>query len=138
MPSIIFKTHRNNIDIVARDRRWPTAAEVFSILLTFGLTVLAWIFFRASTVQQAFGIVKKIFSKSLLSIPQVNLSEMVIAAFCIVVFMVIEWFGRREQYAIAHLDVKLKKPWRYALYYSIALAVFWFAGGEQQFIYFQF
>jgi len=99
---------------------------------------LAWIFFRASTVQQAFGIVKKIFSKSLLSIPQVNLSEMVIAAFCIVVFMVIEWFGRREQYAIAHLDVKLKKPWRYALYYSIALAVFWFAGGEQQFIYFQF
>jgi len=34
MPSIIFKTHRNNIDIVARDRRWPTAAEVFSILLT--------------------------------------------------------------------------------------------------------
>ncbi len=138
MPSIIFKTHRNNIDIVARDRRWPTAGEFFSILLTFGLTVLAWIFFRAATVQQAFGIIKKIFSKSLLSIPQVNLSEMLIAILCIFVFMVIEWFGRREQYAIAHLDTKLKKPWRYALYYSIAIAVFWFSGGEQQFIYFQF
>jgi alginate O-acetyltransferase complex protein AlgI len=138
MPSIIFKTHRNNIDIVARDRRWPTSGEVLSILVTFGLTVFAWIFFRAATVQQAFGIIKKICSKSLLSVPQVNLSEMVIAAFCIFVFMVIEWFGRREQYAIAHLDIKLKKPWRYALYYSIALAVFWFSGGEQQFIYFQF
>lgn len=138
MPSIIFKTHRNNIDIVARDRRWPNAGELFSMLLTFGLTVFAWIFFRAANVHQAFSIIKKIFSKSLLSMPQVNLSEMVVAAFFIFIFMVIEWFGRREQYAIAHLDIKLKKPWRYALYYCIALAIFWHAGGEQQFIYFQF
>ena len=138
MPSIIFHTHRNNIDIVARDSRWPSIGEAFSIMLTFGLAVFAWIFFRANNLHHAFGIIKKIFSGSLLSRPQVNPSEMLVAAFCIFVFMAIEWFGRREQYAIAHLDLKLKKPLRHALYYSIMLAILWFAGSEQQFIYFQF
>ena len=138
MPSIILRTHRNNIDIVARDRRWPTVGETFSILLTFGLTVFAWIFFRANNLHQAFAIIKKIFSGSLLSRPQVNPSEMLIVFFCVAIFMTIEWFGRREQYAIAHLDIKIKKPLRYALYYSIMLAILWFAGEEQQFIYFQF
>ncbi len=138
MPSIIFHTHRNNIDIVARDRRWPTMGEVFSIMVTFGLTVFAWIFFRANNLQHAFAIIKKIFSGSLFTMPQVNLSEVMIAIFCIAIFMSIEWFGRREQYAIAHVDIKLKKPLRYGLYYSILLAILWFAGGEQQFIYFQF
>ena len=138
MPSIVFKTHRNNIDIVARDRRWPTVGEIFSILLTFSLTVFAWIFFRAKNLGHAFAIIKKIFSGSLLSRPQVNPSEMLIAAFCIFIFMSVEWLGRREQYAIAHLDIKLKKPLRHALYYSIMFAILWFAGKEQQFIYFQF
>lgn len=54
------------------------------------------------------------------------------------VFVLIEWLGREGQYALAQLGLKWKKPVRYALYYSILLAIYLFSGKGQEFIYFQF
>jgi len=56
----------------------------------------------------------------------------------VLLFVLIEWHGREEQFAIAHLGLKWKKPLRYAMYYAIIIAIFWFGGEKQQFIYFQF
>jgi hypothetical protein len=53
-------------------------------------------------------------------------------------FIIIEWFGREQQYALANLGIKWKRPLRYAMYYTLIIAIFWFGGKEQQFIYFQF
>jgi hypothetical protein len=53
-------------------------------------------------------------------------------------FVIIEWSGRSEQYAIARLGFTWKRSIRHAMYYSIILAIFWFMGEQQQFIYFQF
>jgi len=138
MPSIIFNTNRNNLDIVAQNKKWPSLKEVFYILITFGLTVLAWIFFRANNVGHAFAIIRGIFSRSLFAMPQIQPSLILPIILLVLLFMTIEWLGRREQYAIAHLDIKLAKPLRHAFYYSLMLAILWFAGKEQQFIYFQF
>jgi hypothetical protein len=52
--------------------------------------------------------------------------------------MIIEWFGRENQYAIEKLGIKWKRHFRWAIYYMIIIIIFWFAGKEQQFIYFQF
>jgi len=54
------------------------------------------------------------------------------------IFFLIEWLGREGQYAIANLGLKWKRPIRYAMYYAIVIAIFWFGGNKQQFIYFQF
>jgi len=54
MPSIIFKTNRNNLEIVAKGKYLPTIKEFIAISITFSLTVFAWIFFRASDVTHAF------------------------------------------------------------------------------------
>lgn len=43
MPSIILKTNRNNLEIVAMNKLIPSLRDVFNILLTFSLTVFAWI-----------------------------------------------------------------------------------------------
>ena len=56
----------------------------------------------------------------------------------LLIFVIIEWIGRNEQYAIAKLGFTWKRPLRYAMYYSIILAIFLFMGEQQQFIYFQF
>jgi hypothetical protein len=56
----------------------------------------------------------------------------------IIIFVIIEWLGREQQYAIAKLGMRWKSPFRYAMYYAIIIAIFWFAGEDQQFIYFQF
>ena len=69
MPSIIFNININNKEIVAKGKVFPTFKEIMQISITFILTVFAWIFFRAETVKVAVAFLKKIFSKSLFSIP---------------------------------------------------------------------
>ena len=113
--------------------------ELSMILLTFGLTVLAWIFFRAENLGHAFSYIAEIFSTSLLDIPRfTGMKSALVSLVLICVLLVIEWLGRDQQYAIQHLGFKWKRPVRYSFYYAILLAIFWFSGKEQAFIYFQF
>lgn len=136
MPSVILKTNRNNLEIVAKGKTLPTVKESFQMIITFSLVVFAWIFFRAENISHANSYISGIFSKSLFSIPQIRPVKLILL---IVVFMIIEWWGRQEQYAIAKLELRWNKPFfRYAFYYAIIIALFWFGGKEQQFIYFQF
>ena len=112
---------------------------IFPNSRTFFLTVFAWIFFRAENIQHAFSYTATVFSKSLFDLPHFTGMRLAFTTFVlIVIFIVIEWLGRSEQYAIARLGLHWKKPYRYALYYSIIIAIFWFMGAQQQFIYFQF
>lgn len=139
MPSIVFNTNRNNLDIVARGKYLPTIREFFAILLTFSLTVFAWIFFRAANVTHAFSYISEIFSSSLLTVPYFpEIGKAVPIVFLTSIFVIVEWFGREQQYAIAHLGVKWYRPLRWAIYYIIILVICLFEGSEQQFIYFQF
>jgi D-alanyl-lipoteichoic acid acyltransferase DltB (MBOAT superfamily) len=139
MPSIIFNTHRNNLETVAQGKTLPTVKEFFSIVLTFALTVFAWIFFRANNVEHAFSIISRIFSSSLFTIPSFDqIWRSVPIMIIIAAFMIVEWMGREQQYAIAKLGIKWNKPVRWAMYYTIILLTLYFAGSKQQFIYFQF
>lgn len=135
MPSILLKTNRNNLDIVAKGKNFPSLKEVVSIGITFGLTVLAWIFFRSESAGYAVDYIAKIFSRSLFTIPFIR-PQMLISV--IIIFLLIEWQGREHQYAIANLGLKWPKMVRWAIYYAIALAIFASFGSDQQFIYFQF
>ena len=72
MPSIIFNTNRNHIDIVAKGNYLPSIREFFMMLSTFFLTVFAWIFFRSASLSDAFSFIKGIFSSSLFSIPSIH------------------------------------------------------------------
>jgi len=135
MPSIILNTNRNNLDIVAKEKNLPSLKEFAMILLTFNLTVFAWIFFRADNIGHAYAYISGIFSNSLFSVPTVLPKTILILLF---LFVVVEWLGREGQFAIANVGMKYKRPVRYAMYYAIIIAIFWFGGKEQQFIYFQF
>ena len=139
MPSIIFKTNRIHLDIVAKGKYFPTFKEVIAIALTFGLTLFAWIFFRANDVNHAFSYISEILSVSLFSIPEFpGVKKVWPLVILIVLFLMVEWIGREQQYAIARVGSGWKRPLRWAFYYSIVMIIFLFAGKEQQFIYFQF
>ncbi|MFZ4414795.1 MAG: MBOAT family O-acyltransferase [Bacteroidales bacterium] len=139
MPSIIFNTHRNNLDIVARGKYLPSLKDAAAILLTFCLTVFAWIFFRANNVTHALTYISEIFSASFFTFPDFQgVEKSLPIILLIVLFTIIEWLGREHQYAIAHFGLIRRKPLRWAVYYAIIFAIFYFGGKEQQFIYFQF
>ncbi len=139
MPSIIFNTNRNNLETVAQGKYFPTVKEFISMVITFSLTVFAWIFFRANNLDHAFHYIARIFSGSLFTVPTFwEIWKSVPIMYLTGAFLVVEWLGREQQYAIARLGARWYKPVRWAMYYGIILIIFYFAGSKQQFIYFQF
>ncbi len=139
LPLLITNSNRKNLEIVAMGNSLPTAKETFSMLTTFGITVFAWIFFRADSIGHAFRFISGIFNTSVFSFPEFDGSGRAFSTIILVlIFLLIEWQGREQQYAIAKFGLKWKRPVRYAFYYSIIIAIIWFGGKEQQFIYFQF
>lgn len=135
LPSVFLKTNRNNMDIVAQNSFFPSIKDVLSMLLTFLLTTIAWIFFRSTTLTQAFQIIQDIFSSSIFSIPSILPKLPIIL---IGIFIILEWFGRRDSFAIQTLFLKSPRIFRWSFYFSLVTAIVFFSGKEQAFIYFQF
>ena len=137
MPSIVLSTNRVNLEIVAKGKNWPTLKELFSMLLTFTLTVFAWIFFRANDLSHALVYISGIFTKSLLSVPAYKPPYLF---FLLLFFILIEWMGREQQYALQKIGLPWKKTIRWLFYYTIIIVTFYFSvsTSNQAFIYFQF
>ncbi|MNY60741.1 hypothetical protein D3C86_1973340 [compost metagenome] len=56
----------------------------------------------------------------------------------LLLFIVLEWKGRRDDFAIQKTGFKQNKVLRRVFYILLALIIVLFAGKEQEFIYFQF
>ena len=139
LPLLLSNNNRNNLETVAKGKTLPNVKELAFMILTFGLTVFAWIFFRANDVGHAINYISEIFSSSLFSTPKINdLKSALLTLVLVSIFVLVEWKGREGQHAIAHLGIKWTRPLRFVMYYAIIIAIFWFGGKEQQFIYFQF
>lgn len=138
LPLLLSNNNRNYMDIVAKGKMMPGLGDFLRILLTFGLTMLAWIFFRAENISQAINMISEIFSSSLFLNPDYISGNALILLIIITVFVVIEWFGREGQHAIADTVKKWSIFFRWGFYFVIITLLFVFSGDEQEFIYFQF
>jgi len=134
MPLLLADKNRQNLEVVAMDRLLPSFKEFFKILLTFGLTCFAWIFFRAESVTQAVLYIKRIIDPALFIIPK----PFPFKVFSLVAVMfVIEWINRGKNHG---LEIDQFKPWiRRILYLVIIYIILRYANfGNNEFIYFQF
>ena len=139
LPIFITNNNRNNIDTVAKGKYLPSVREFLLMSLTFGLTVFAWIFFRAENISHAFSYISEIFSNTLFTYPTYDKDDSKKTIFILLfIFIIIEWIGREKQFAIQQLGLKWVWPLRLTMYFIILIIIFWFGGSEQQFIYFQF
>jgi D-alanyl-lipoteichoic acid acyltransferase DltB (MBOAT superfamily) len=137
MPSIIFKTNRSNLEIVAKGKSLPSLRELFDILLTFSLTLLAWIFFRSASVGQALQIIGGIFSKDLFKMPQTSPRPVILVI--IILFVIIEWIGREGRYAIENIGIRWTPVLRWSFYSFIIVCIgMYMQTSGSDFIYFQF
>lgn len=135
LPLLLLQKNRVHTDVVAQNTLFPSVTEVLKMLITFGITVLAWVFFRASTISEAINYLGYLFSRSLFTIPEVRPSFLIIF---ILVFLAVEWRGRRQLYALETLWLGYPKALRWGIYYVIVMLIFLFGGKQQEFIYFQF
>ena len=139
LPLLLTNKNRDNLDVVAQNKYLPNAKELLKMFVTFWLTVLAWVFFRANNVSHAINYLKEIFSKSLFDAPDFSNRSHAFETLILVGFLiVIEWLGRHDQFGIEKFALNWNRSLRIGFYLLIVCLIFLFLGKEQEFIYFQF
>ncbi|PYE81703.1 D-alanyl-lipoteichoic acid acyltransferase DltB (MBOAT superfamily) [Winogradskyella epiphytica] len=134
LPLLLTNRNRVNTDLIAQGNYFPSLKEASQMFLTFLLTTIAWVFFRADSVGHAISYLQHIFSSSLFFKFEIFPSTILIL---VMFFLITEWLGRSGNYALEKIDF-LFKPLRWAFYILLIILMFSFTGEEQQFIYFQF
>ena len=132
LPLVIFDRRSRHDDIVAAGRYVPRLKEAFGIMVTLGLVLLAWIFFRADSVTDAFEIISRLRFVGLFDIADLSGG----LPYVIGIFLV-EWIQRHKQHP---LQIEfMPAALRWAVYYLLIIVIF-IEGytGHAPFIYFQF
>ena len=144
LPLLLTNSNRKNLGIVAEGKLLPSIRELFAMLTTFGLTVFAWIFFRAENLSHAFSYIQSMFSKTLFTIPVQDLKYISVGAHIIyvcllvVLFILLEWVQRNKDHS---LQININSRYRilkHIFYYTLIVLIILYGGGDQEFIYFQF
>ena len=138
IPLLLSNNNRNNLNVVAEGKILPSLRELIAMLTTFSLTVFAWIFFRAENINHAFSYIGGVFSSSIISMPEFNgMDNALIILWLMVGFLVIEWLGRNDKFALEKVLTNIKLI-RILIYIILITSLFLFATNPQDFIYFQF
>lgn len=131
LPLILMGKNRRYTDTVASGKLLPSAKEICQIALTFFLATIGWIVFRADSIEHLCLFIKTMFSRSLLTIPQISINFVYI-----IILILVEWITRERKY---EFDIHIKsKVCRYFIYYTIGLACVLLSTQQENFIYFQF
>ena len=140
LPLLLTKKNRNNLEVVAQGRVLPNLKELFSILLTFSLTVFAWVFFRAENLSHAVQYILDVFKNPGSFLLLSNYTAYAFTINLLVVFLLLEWLGRLEPFALSKM-FNIKSPLiRKSLYMVLTIIIlFEFSSNPpQEFIYFTF
>ena len=111
--------------------------EALQIALTFFLTVIGWIIFRAETMTQAVEYLTAMFTNKFFDASTIDGKMSLL--FCLLL-MLVEWVQRNKQHA---LQFPNKYVFKYSIirnliYVIIVYLLFIYSGKVQTFIYFQF
>lgn len=134
IPVLLTNTNRNHLDQVAGNRLLPSLREVFQMIFTFGMVLVAWVFFRAESVYLALSYIKRMlvnlqFSIEYLSIGRYSVEFLLM----IIVFIGIEWFHRQYEHPFIG-----RFKWIKIAVIIILLLTLGVYSDQQDFIYFQF
>ena len=105
-------------DVVAQGRLVPSLRETGAMLGTFLLAVLAWVFFRADSLAQAWGYLARFLTSpggglDTSYVPYIGLCAALLA---------VEWLERDQTFALRKI-VRLPVPARWAVYCVALLAL---------------
>jgi len=141
LPLLLRNKNRVHTGDIAENSLLPTFKELRGMMLTFSLTILAWIFFRAENISHAIQYISDLFT-GLIDytnyLETYNLLRDFGPALIVVfiIFILVEWSGRHTEFAINRLTNN--RFLNIFFYYLILFLIFIYSGKPQEFIYFQF
>jgi len=143
IPQMLLKTNRNNLAIAAQNSMLPSIKEIFQILLTFFLTCVAWVFFRAISVGHAFDYLLNMFTfggegfKTQMEGLQLSPDKSLISLTgWIMLLIIVEWVQRKKEHGLE--GFKWAQPLRWVVYLILLCVILYHFGESSTFIYFQF
>jgi len=134
LPLLLSNNNRNNLDTIQLQWNLDSIKVVMSIVFTFLLTCVAWVFFRANTITDAVLYLKRIvingeFASQYLPNERYNYELLLMVS----LFVVVEWNNRTKMEPISGKYSYLKLG--LCLMAIIALGTY---SDYKEFIYFQF
>lgn len=135
LPLLLSRRNRKNTNIAAENSLLPSLRETLQIFVTFLLTILAWIFFRAESVTDAVKYISGIFNSSLFQYPELIPRKKFLL---VALFVVAEWIQRKKDHVLDIPAAIPSRAVRWIIYSLIIFCIMWMAGVKQKFIYFQF
>lgn len=137
LPLMLTNSNRNNLEIVAQGKWFPTVREIVGMVSTFLMAVFGWIFFRSNDLTHAFSFIGKMFTTNFFKAPKIP--ELAYLSIFFIIFMLfVEWIGRESNYALERIDKIKFVPFRWVFYSLLLVCIIVLSGKEQEFIYFQF
>ncbi len=137
IPSIVNRTTNRYTGVAANDSTLPTFKEFFNIIRTFASLCITYVFFRAADLNAVLIYYKKLFSFSSNG-ASLNYVSTAVTLSLIFIFVIIEWLGRKDQYAIEKIGHNMPLVLRWLTYLVIFISLSSIAGRPQEFVYFQF
>ncbi len=109
--------------------------RVLSLIYFFSIAALMSMFFRSESIAQSFLILRKVFTfeidnhiSSLIGIKLMYLGILITA----------ELLTKKKDFPLQHLEIKMPKVARWAIYYILIFLIIRYAEPKEAFIYFQF
>ena len=134
LPLLLLNRNRTHLVTASLSFDFKSIKTFFSIVITFALTCLAWVFFRSKTITDALAYIKRIFTNhsfgsQYFNFERYNYELVVLLAF----FVIIEWNNRNKIEPISG-----KWSWFKMVASIMALIALGVYSDYKAFIYFQF
>ena len=130
----IFGINTKYKQVVAYGKYLPNIRETMQIALTFFLTVIGWIIFRAESMTQAVDFLTAMVSNRFFDASALHGVTYIYFG---IALLAVEWLQRDKQHALQFSDAKPfnHRLVRWGIYYIILLLIAKYAGSSQTFIW---
>ncbi len=141
---LILNGTLNKKKLLPKGNALPTVKQLLDMFLTFTLIVLSFAVFKSNNFHEAVTYYAEMFSGLFSKNAYVETfkfllwENLIFLVVTILIFILIEWYGKEGNFAIEKFGIKWIKQARWAFYLTLLLFIYYFAGEKQQFIYFKF
>jgi alginate O-acetyltransferase complex protein AlgI len=134
LPLLLSNSNRNNMDAIELKLNFDSVKVLWSIILTFAITCIAWVFFRAKTITEAVSYLKRIVTNGDFGFQYLDNERYSYELLVLIgLFVLVEWNNRNK---IEPLSGKMSNI-KVALA-ILAIIAFGTYSDYKEFIYFQF
>ncbi|WP_109300640.1 MBOAT family protein [Aquimarina sp. AU474] len=134
---LVYSGKMNTSEVVAKGKWLPSLQELLKMLLLFVVIMLTDVFFRASSILEAFDYLRRIFSSTIIKAPWAFMNGTTVMTLLLVgFFVIVEWINRERKHDLEISKFSIYLRW--AFYIFIFLLLLLFGRSAETFIYFQF